>query len=248
MAEIIDQPEGAMWHFLKEDRELSHEDGRLVVVGETLRVDVKPKRLKSGLHACPRLLDAVSYAPGPILCLVTLGGEIDRAEDDNKVAAQERTVLWLYDASRLLREFVCDVAEIALLAERAAGREPDPRSFAIISVMRRFMEGNATESDRLAARLAARSAARSAADSAAPSAARSAAWSAAGSAAGSAEWSAVKSAAWSAAWSVAGSAVWSVVVSAEKSAFNDRITQMALMVRANGLGEFAPPEVSQNAN
>jgi hypothetical protein len=244
MAEIIDQPEGAMWHFLKEDRELSHEDGRLVVVGQTLRVDVKPKRLKSGLHACPRLLDAVSYAPGPILCLVTLGGEIDRAEDDNQVAAQERTVLWLYDASRLLREFVCDVAEIALLAERAAGREPDPRSFAIISVMRRFMEGNATESDRLAAR----SAARSAADSAAGSAAHSAACSAAYSAADSAAYSAACSAARSAADSVAGSAVWSVVVSAVKSAFNDRITQMALMVRANGLGEFAPPEVSQNAN
>jgi hypothetical protein len=83
----------------------------------------------------------------------------------------------LIDA-RSLRLLACAFAESALLAERAAGHEPDARSFAAVEVSRKFAVGEATAKDLSAARSAAWSAARSAARSAAWSAARSAAESA----------------------------------------------------------------------
>jgi hypothetical protein len=227
----LTQPENTYWHFLKEDRKLSHNDGRLVRVGETLRVDVKPKYYGRGLHASLCLLNTLEYAPGPILCLVTLGGEIDRAEYDDLVAAQERTVLWLYDASRLLREFACDVAELSLLAEQAAGKEPDPRLFTAISVMRQFLRGDTTEDERIAAYRASYRVARSDAESAVRRAGDNEAWSAA--------YRAARSAARSAADSAAVSSAYRAAESAAYRAFNDQITQTALSARADGLGEFA---------
>jgi len=103
-----------------------------------------------------------------------------------------------YLPERELRLLAADFAEIALLAERAAGREPHPDSWACLEVARRYARGEATGAERSAAWSAARSAAWSAAGSAARSAARSAAWSAAESAAESAAWSAAESAAGSA--------------------------------------------------
>ena len=67
------QPEGTYWHFLGADRRLSHGDGREVRPGETLRVKGRPRAGRHGLHASPRALDALRYAPGPVACLVTLG-------------------------------------------------------------------------------------------------------------------------------------------------------------------------------
>lgn len=80
------------------------------------------------MHASRRVLDALSFAPGPIVSRVRLTGEIFEGED--KAVATERTVLWMYDATDILFGFACWVAENALLAERRCGREPDPRSFA----------------------------------------------------------------------------------------------------------------------
>ena len=47
--------------------------------------------------------------------------------------------------------FACAVAENALLAERAAGREPDPRSFAAVAVTQQYIKGKATEEERAVA-------------------------------------------------------------------------------------------------
>jgi hypothetical protein len=90
------------------------------------------------------------------------------------------------DATRALRLFGCDVAEMALKAERKAGREPHKDSWDVVAVMRRWIDGKATDAERSAARSAAGSAAWNAAGSAAWNAAGSAAWNAAGSAARSA--------------------------------------------------------------
>ena len=70
---------------------------------------------------------------------------------------------------RIARLFSCDCAERALLRERAAGREPDARSFAAIEVARRFAKGEATDEERrnAAAAAAAADAAAAAADAAA---------------------------------------------------------------------------------
>jgi hypothetical protein len=103
----------------------------------------------------------------------------------------------------LMRIFAGDCAERALISERDAGRDPDPRSWEAVAVARRYARGEATEDDLCAARTAA-----SAADSAAArTAAWSAAWGAAWYAARSAAWAAALAAdAWAAAWDVAGEA------------------------------------------
>jgi hypothetical protein len=76
---------------------------------------------------------------------------------------------------RVARLFAADMAEGALLGERACGREPDVRSWEAVAVARRFAVGDATGGERAAAWAAAGDAARAAAGDAA----RDAAWAAA---------------------------------------------------------------------
>jgi hypothetical protein len=91
----------------------------------------------------------------------------------------------------VLHEFACRCAESAL----ALIENPDPRSANAIAVKRRWLKGEATDEELVAARAAARSAAWAAA--------RSAAWAAARAAAESAAWVAAEAAARAAAWSAA---------------------------------------------
>lgn len=174
------------WWFAADDT-LPNGDGRAVVVGETLTVPGPVVLCERGLHASRRAVDALRYAPGSILYRVRLSGEV--VEDDDKMVATKRTALWRIDATRALRLFACDAAESALLSERAAGRDPDPRSWEAIRVTRLWIDGKATGADWNADWNAAWNAA---------GAARSAVWSAARSAA---RGSAAERAAWSAAWS-----------------------------------------------
>jgi hypothetical protein len=78
----------------------------------------------------------------------------------------------LDDRSR--RELACDCVERALERERAAGREPDARSWAAVEVARRYARGEVT-ADELAA-------------------AWNAAWNAASTAASAAAWNAAEAA------------------------------------------------------
>ena len=94
-----------------------------------------------------------------------------------------------------LHELACRFAESALRAERKAGRDPDPRSWAAIEAKRAWLRGEITGKQLSAAESAAESAAWLAARLASESAAESAAWLAAESAAWSATWSATWSAA-----------------------------------------------------
>ena len=181
------------WHFLKSDRKLAYPPHTPVFTGQRLTVD--PDRLDLctyGLHASERALDALKYAPGPIVCRVRLGGRILTGED--KVCASERTAIAMADATETLRAFA------RMCALDVIDKWDAP------AVVREYLEtGN--ESLRKAARSAAWSAesaeaARSAAESAwsAEAAARSAAesaWSAEAAAAWSAE-AARSAAAWSA--------------------------------------------------
>ena len=245
-SEITTQPNGTYWHFLSEDRCLRYSDGHKVVAGETLSIDENPILCERGFHASERVIDALRFAPGPIVCLVTLGGTVlndTKHAIPDKSVAQERTALWIYDATHILREFACDVAEEALMSERSAGREPDPRSFDAISVMRRFMTGDASETERNSAQIAAWSAARSTSEGSAEKSAWSASWNAGwGSEDGSAHiaaYSAARiarlSAAESAAKYVAGIAAESATLSV-----NNRLTGMLLAAMARGEGDFSP--------
>jgi len=186
---------------------LPHGDGREVVAGETLSVMGPIKACESGLHASERPIDALRYAPGATICRVRLSGDMDRKED--KVAAEHRETLWIADATTALRLFACDCAEAALLAERAAGREPHPASWDAIRVTRLWCSGRATEEEW----------------SVAWSAERSAAWRAARSEAESAAWGAARRAAWSVAWSAAESAARNAAPRRAGGAQNDMLVQ-----------------------
>jgi hypothetical protein len=203
------------WHWVttNDDGQPVLRDGTLVEAGTTYRLPrgAKPVLCERGYHASLRALDSLPYAPGTTICRVEMSGHIEH--DTDKLVASERRVLWMADATMVLHEFACRCAEDALRAERAEGREPDPRSFAAIETKRRWILGKATDDELAAARDAAGAAAgaagaaagtvraaagtvRAAAGTvrAAAGTVRAAAWAAAGTAA----WAAVRTAAWAA--------------------------------------------------
>ena len=89
------------WHFTGD----TLRDGRAIPpVGETLRYNGKLVICERGLHASERILDALQYAPGPMIHRVRCGGEIIRQDD--KFCCAERTILWSHTISdKLLRDF-----------------------------------------------------------------------------------------------------------------------------------------------
>jgi len=174
------------WHFLRKSKKLGYRDGRLVRVGHTFKTSDEIIMCQSGFHASVNIMDALDYAPGPIICRVELGGEIIRGDD--KCVASERTVIAMADATNVLHEMACWSAERALKRIK----NPDPRSIAAIQAKRKWLLGEITDAQLDAARDAARGAARGAATDAATDAARGAAWGAA--------WDAAWGAAWGAAW------------------------------------------------
>jgi len=91
------------WHFVGEDKRLGYGDDRIVRVGRTYKVQCEPVLCESGLHASIRLIDAIKYAPGQILCRVEVGGTIVKGYD--KVVGTERTVIAMADVSDILGEF-----------------------------------------------------------------------------------------------------------------------------------------------
>lgn len=142
------------WHFLRDDRHLQY--GRRtkpITVGETLTVKRKPVLCEWGLHASRRVHDALTYAPGNVICRVLVGGTI--VEGYDKLAGTTRTVIAMIDAEALLREWACDCAERALTREREAKRETDPRCWQAIEVARKFSRGEATKEELAAAYAAA---------------------------------------------------------------------------------------------
>jgi len=192
-----------------------------VRVGETLRVDGELKMCRRGLHASRRVIDALNYAPGPVLCRVDVRGVA--AQDNDKLVAGERTVIWGYDASDVLLDF----ARRCALDVVHYWDAPDV-------VLRYLRAGD--ESIRVAAWSAANDATRDAvrvADSdATRSAASNAAWSAARTAAGDAVSDAAWSAASNAARAIARAAASDVVLEAAGEKQNRRLARMALRGRA----------------
>ena len=205
------------WHFTDG---MKLRDGQKLVAGRTYRHRGTVVPCKSGLHASVRLIDALRYAPGPHLSRVEMRGEvIEHGDPVDKIVGCERKVLWHMDATRVLLLFACWVVEDTLKAERKAGREPHPDSWAAPKARRAWLAGRITDAQLSAAKSAAESAAESAARSAAYSAARSAAYSAARSAA----------------YSAAHLAAYSAAYSAASKRQNRKLTSMILQARAKGI-------------
>jgi len=205
------------WHFLSEDKRLGNGDGRLVEVGQTLECDGKPVLCDNGMHGSARLIDALHYASGPIVCRVEIEGDVIEGED--KLCGRRRTVLWMVDATRILHEFACRCAEDAL----ALVEQPDERSVAAIEAKRKWLKGEITDGELDAAALAAwdaalyvARAAAWAARAAARSASRAASLAAAGAVAWSAAWSAARSAARDGEWAKQNERLTAMVMEAHK--------------------------------
>ena len=86
------------WHFIQRDCRLGHDDSRQVVAGETLTHDGELEMCKSGLHASTNIMDALCYAPGPVICCVELRGRV--VEGDDKAVASERYCRWMLTADQ----------------------------------------------------------------------------------------------------------------------------------------------------
>ena len=149
------------WHFLSEDRRFGYGDGNIAEAGYVYSVKGPIKLCSWGLHASERAIDALQYAPGPMIGRVVLSGEIIRGDD--KLVATHREYLWIADATETLRGF----ARWCALQVIEHWDAPD--------VVRRYLESG-DESLRDAAGAAAWAAARAAAGAAAWDAAWAAAW------------------------------------------------------------------------
>jgi hypothetical protein len=187
------------WHFIGASRKLQYDADSLVVEPGyiySIAKDETPVPCECGMHGSRRAIDALQFAPGPVVCRVRIWGDV--REEKDKLVGRHREVLWMADATEALhRMSVWAVRNTPLPDGRKAwDLLTDERSRRAIEVKELWIDGKATDAELDAAR------------SAAWSAAWDAAWAAAWSAAWSAAWAATWSAAWDAASEAASEAAW----------------------------------------
>ena len=206
------------YHFLRADMTAGRGSEEPWALGEKRALKGGVLRLcERGYHSSPTPWAALKYAPGPVLCLVEIGGRNER--DDTKQVSRSRRLLAAVNIERELRLFAADCAEQVLpLFEKAYPRDLRPRR--ALAAGRAFANGEISAAARsaagagawAAAMAAARDAARDAAMAAARAAAWAAAWDAAVDAAMDAAWAAARDAAvdaaMDAAWDAAGAGAW----------------------------------------
>ena len=229
----VDDPRGFLmnkevlaWHFVGD----TLRDGRPVPAnGVVLKHKGKLELCESGLHASERLIDALPYAPGPILCRVQMGGAIKK--DYGKLVASKRTIIWRVNLTNVLQKFA---RRCALDAAHL---------WDVPIVVRQYLEtGDESIKDE------AIFAAKKAANTAAMSAVWAAAWDARHLTATAPAWAAARDAAsdaaWAVAWNEANNAtrdapndstrnavwdeVWDAARDAVRSVQNTRLTEMAM--------------------
>ena len=107
-------------------------DGRPIPpIGEWLVHEGEIRMCESGLHASKEPFDALQYAPGSMLHLVEVQGEIIHQND--KLVARKRKIIASFDAEKLLRDFA---RECALEVYHLWGNEKtDPKG-----VCKRYLE------------------------------------------------------------------------------------------------------------
>src|SRR5690242_14841191 len=139
------------WHWVNEERMLR--DGQPVEVGRVyaLKRGVTPVVCMRGFHGSTWALDALRYAPGPIICLVRLSGTMhiasesafddDRHFDRYKIAASRRRVLWMADATRVLHECAVAWETVTHFITEVNGGTVDPRVSAALVNKRAWLNG-----------------------------------------------------------------------------------------------------------
>ena len=217
------------WHFLTDDKCLRWGTKEVVKMGKTYTATGPLEMCKNGMHGSRRLIDALGYAPGSILCKVQIWGEVE--EQGDKLVGRNRKVLAMADTTMMLHEAGCHFAETALKLVDCR----DERSWNAIKVKRLWIKVKATNKELAAAWVAAGAAAwvaagdaaRDAAGDAARDAARDAAGDAARDAAGDAARAAARDAAGDAARAAARDAAWAAAWAADRAAQNKYLITQA---------------------
>jgi hypothetical protein len=210
------------WHFVG-----SHlRDGRPIPPdGQALVHDGPLEMCLAGLHASERIIDALQYALGNVICRVECGGKIVR--DTDKMICTQRTILWRMNGEVLLREFARACARDVLHLWDAQ------------DVVKQYLE---TGDEQL------RAAAWAAASAAASAAAWDAAWAAASAAASAAARDAASAAAWDAARDAArdaaSAAAWDAAWAAASAAQNARLEAMVIAAHNVEAGPLPAPAQS----
>ena len=95
------------WWFATKDKKLANGDGRKIRIGTTHKVKGEIIPCRHGLHLSRKPLDALEYAPGPIIYKVIGSGVIcPHGEPVNKYVCSERTyIAGGIDASNTLWKF-----------------------------------------------------------------------------------------------------------------------------------------------
>ncbi len=130
------------WHFLTVDEAAAANAARHPIA----RVEGPPRFSDHGLQASRHVLDALTYACGPVACRVRVGGMILRGAD--RLIGTERTVLAMADCSETLHRFACWCAHVALDVEGVT----DVRCWEAIRTKIRWLEGRASDAELTAAR------------------------------------------------------------------------------------------------
>jgi len=82
------------WWFTTTERKLLNNDGRKIKLGITHKVEGEIIPCQYGLHLSPRILDALQYAPGPVVYKVEGSGVIiPHGKPVDKYACSHRTYL-----------------------------------------------------------------------------------------------------------------------------------------------------------
>jgi hypothetical protein len=129
------------WHFCDDKRKLGFGDKRPIVIGETVSVRPPLELCKRGLHGSTRIIDALKYRRGNVICRVKLSGEMIRSGD--KIVASHRTVLWMQDVELALRLFSIDCRERNMLF---LNMNPPALALQAIETARQYLLGKATAS------------------------------------------------------------------------------------------------------
>ena len=193
------------YHFLKSDMRSGEGSEEPWTVGETRSLPKQREIVpcQYGYHASPTLWDALTYAPGPVACLVELDGDvIEHGLPVDKLAGRTRTLIAAVNIESELRLFAADCAEHVLwIYERDYPNDDRPRK--AVEAARAFARGEIDD------------AARAAPGDAAWDAAWDAARAAPGDAAWAAAWAAARAAAWDAPWAAARAAAAALAAAAE---------------------------------
>jgi hypothetical protein len=214
------------WHFCGD----TLRDGRPIPPdGEALDHEGELIMCAKGLHASVKIMDALSYSPGYIICRVKCEGII--IKDTDKLVCSKRTIIWRIQGEEVLRLFARQQAFSVIHVW-----DPPPVVKEYLETGKKEIQAAAGDAAwdaawdaaGAAARAAAWAAAGDAAWDAARDAARAAAWAAAGDAAGAAAQDAARDAARAAAWDAAGAAAGDAAQAAARDAAEKQLVKLVI--------------------